>query len=283
MIEADEVETIVGGDKGIKKLLSVSGKTQFSNPQFAKSEERRLAIRQRRVSRKKKGGKNRSKAGAKLAKTHREIRRKREDYQWKVAKQFVSIADANAIEELNVKGMMKRCKPKQDENGKFIENGQAAKSGLSKLITDASWYSLDQKIKHQSNKQGKLCIPVAPNFTSQECSNCHHVDASNRDGEKYICSNCGHVDDADNNAGTNIANKAIGTAQLNKEKVRVVRSEFTPQIRLRRNHQQRLVSLGRRTNQQNKLRQTEKTILNGWVQKYIVESDSLPVALAQGG
>lgn len=176
---------------------------------------------------------------------------------------------------------MKRCRPKQDESGKFTKNGQSAKSQLTRAIADAAWYGLDQKIKHQSKKKGKQSIPVQPHHTSQECPKCHHVDASNRDGEKFICTECGHVDDADNNAGTNIAQKAIRTAQLNRQTVRVVSPEFTPKINVRRNHQQRLVSRGRRTNQRNKLRHAERTVLNGWIQAYAVRLDSKTLALAR--
>lgn len=285
IIAPDDVQTIIGGDKGIKKLLSLSGKTQFINPRFADSEARRMKIRQRRVSRKKKGSKNRVKAAKRVASLHRKIRRRREDYQWKVAKKFVSLADANSVEALNVKGMMKRCKPKKDESGNYIKNGQSAKSGLNRVIADAAWYGLDQKIKAQSIKQGKLHIPVEPQHTSQECQKCHHVDASNRDGEKFVCTNCGHVDDADNNAGSNIAIKAIRTAKLNKT-VRVVSSEFTPQIKVRRYHQHCLVSQGSRKHNGStldRLRHTERQILNGWIQGLICPSDSHSVTLVQDG
>ncbi len=78
-----------------------------------------------------------------------------------------------------------------------------------------------------------------------------------------------------------IAYKAMSTAQLNNQKVRVVSSEFTPQIRLRRYHQQRLVSRGRRTSQQNKLRHAERTVLNRWIQESAVRSDSKTLALAR--
>lgn len=285
IIEPDDVQTIIGGDKGIKKLLSLSGKAQFINPRFADSESRRMKIRQRRISRKKKGSKNRFKAAKRVASLHRKIRRRRDDYHWKVAKKFVSLADANGVEALNVKGMMKRCKPKKDESGNYTKNGQSAKSGLSRSIADAAWYGLDQKIKAQSLKQGKLHIPVKPQHTSQECPKCHHVDASNRDGEKFVCTNCGHVDDADNNAGSNIAVKAIRTAKLNKT-VRVVSSEFTPQIKVRRYHQHCLVSRGSRKHNGStldRLRHTERQFLNGWIQALICSSDSHSVTLVQDG
>ena len=46
-------------------------------------------------------------------------------------------------------------------------------------------------------------------------------------------SKCGYFDDADNNAGSNIGNEGIKIFNLNSSKVRLVRPEFTPQIRLR--------------------------------------------------
>ena len=47
------------------------------------------------------------------------------------------LADLIVFEDLNIKGMSARCKPKQDENGKYIRNGASAKAGLNKAILDA--------------------------------------------------------------------------------------------------------------------------------------------------
>ena len=44
--------------------------------------------------------------------------------------------DTICMENLNVKGMSATCKPRQDENGKYLPNGQSAKSGLNKAILD---------------------------------------------------------------------------------------------------------------------------------------------------
>ena len=244
IISNDKIETVIGGDMGINKLLSTSGKVQYLNPRFKKSESRRLKIRQRRVSRKQKGSKSRKKANIKVARLHQTIARRREDYHQKVGKCFVSQADMNAVEDLNVSGMKKRCKPKVDENGKYVENGQAAKSALNEAISDAAWYQLRQIIAQQSKKQGKKQVVVSPHHTSQECPECHHISADNRDKEKFVCSECGHFDDADNNGGVNIGNKGIKQEMLNSERVRLVRPEFTPQICLRRNHFRGGVSRG---------------------------------------
>lgn len=234
----EEVTTVVGGDMGIKKLLSLPKSTTYENPRFLEREQRRLAIRQRRVSRKQKGSNNRKKAAKKVGKIHSKMADKRNDYQWKVAKSFVEQADMNVLEDLKVSNMKKRCKPKKDEKtGKYLKNGQKAKSKLNKAISDASWYSLRQKIKHQSDKQGKLHVVVSPHHTSQKCSNCNHCAKGNREGEKFICEECGYYSDADNNAALNIANKGIEQEKLNPNKVRVVSSEFTPKINVRSYHQ----------------------------------------------
>lgn len=275
IIPHDQVKTVVGGDMGINKLLSLPGKTTYENPRFLKQEIRRLQIRQRRVSRKQKGSCNRKKAAKRVGKLHAAIARRREDYQWKVAKSFVEQADMNVLEDLKVSNMKKRCKPKQDENGKYLKNGQAAKGALNQAISDAAWYGLRQKIKHQSDKSGKQHIVVSPKHTSQECRKCHHVSKGNRDGEKFICEVCGHFDDADNNAGGNIADKGISQERLNPEKVRVVSPEFTPKILVRRYH--RPLGLMSRGIAQSKARPEKR------IPRKVISSDSHSVALAQDG
>lgn len=45
--------------------------------------------------------------------------------------------DVIFVENLQVTNMTRRCQPKPDEDGKFLANGQAAKSGLNKSFADA--------------------------------------------------------------------------------------------------------------------------------------------------
>lgn len=193
-----EITTITGGDMGIKKLLSLPGTTQFPNPCPLKAKQRVLRIRQRRVSRKKKGSASRRKAANQVAKLHQTVRRQREDNHNKVAKQFVAIADVIAVEDLNNKGMRARCKPKQDPNGLYLSNGQSAKAKLNQALSDAAFGQLRQKVEQQCKKQGKYFVAVPPKFTSVQCPKCQYIDKSNRDGEKFLCCECGHFDDADN-------------------------------------------------------------------------------------
>ena len=222
----EQCQTIQGADVGIKKLVALSDGTMIKNPQFLKASERRLSIRQRRVSRKQKGSNNRAKAAKQLARVHQKIRRQREDYQWKCAKKIASNADITVFEDLNVTGMNSRCKPKLDpETGKYLNNGQKAKAGLNKAISDAAWYSLRKKTEYQAAKLGNLVIEVNPKYSSQECPECHHISKDNRDKEKFICTECGHSDDADTNGALNHAHRGI--QNLGIDSLRVVSPKVT--------------------------------------------------------
>ncbi|MEG4343372.1 hypothetical protein QUB70_08780 [Microcoleus sp. A003_D6] len=50
--------------------------------------------------------------------------------------------------------MMKRCNPVKSETGRFFPNGQSAKRGLNRSISEASWYALTQKIEYVAAKSG---------------------------------------------------------------------------------------------------------------------------------
>ncbi|MEC4817877.1 MAG: transposase [Scytonema sp. PMC 1069.18] len=208
-----EIKSVLGCDLGITKLVHLSDGHQVKNPKFAtnKKVKRRLKIRQRRVNRKIKGSKNRKKAAALVGKLYKKMADKRQAYQWKIAGLIASRkVDAIAIEDLNVSAMLKRCRPKIDEStGRFLKNGQSAKKGLNRSISDASWNELTQKIDYMAVKSGKILIKVNPKHTSQKCNVCGHIDASSRDKEKYICVSCGHMAHADINAAKNIKELAI--------------------------------------------------------------------------
>lgn len=209
-IEDHEIKSAVGIDVGINKLVSLSDGSFVENPRFATSKKtrRQLRIRQRRVNRKVKGSKNRRKAGVEVAKLHKKVADKREAYQWQAATKIVKTADAVVHEDLNIKGMKARCKTKRDGKGRAMPNGQSAKRGLNRSISDAAWGGLFQKIGWLGAKAGKPVLAVNPKFSSQECSACKHVSKANRDGEKFVCEACGHIDHADTQASRTLVKRA---------------------------------------------------------------------------
>ena len=89
-----------------------------------------------------------------------------------------------------------------------MPNGQSAKRGLNRSISDASWGSQFAKIEWVAAKSGKPIIVVNPKHTSQECSNCGHISKANRDGEKFICEECGYTAHADTQAARTILKRA---------------------------------------------------------------------------
>ncbi len=252
-----DIKTVVGIDLGLTKLVHCSDGSQINNPRFGtnKKSKRTLKIRQRRLSRTKKGSKNRKRRVVEVASFHNKNTNRRNAYLWQTANKIVNKADAIAVEDLNIKGMVKRCKPKRCEetgsgNGwdipsnvsleeetdglivqtnqpsvllktstwgsnrstircRFLSNGQAAKKGLNRSILDASWGDLINKIEYMAGKSGKIVLKVDPKYTSQTCSACGCIDASNRDREKFICVDCGYFDHADLQAARNIKNRAI--------------------------------------------------------------------------
>ncbi|MCL6749478.1 transposase [Nostoc sp. CCCryo 231-06] len=238
--EVTPIETVtsaVGIDMGINKLIALSDGSFIENPKFATNQKtrRQLRIRQRRVNRKVKGSKNRRKAGIEVAKLHKKIADKRNNYQWKAAKKIVNTADAIIREDLNIAAMKLRCKPRRIKGrfmrnappgsipvdtfaqssprgcspvADFAPNGQSAKRGLNRSISDASWGNSFSKIDWLAAKSGKPVMTINPRHTSQECSACGHISKLNRDGEKFVCEACGHIDHADTQASRTILRKA---------------------------------------------------------------------------
>ena len=117
--------------------------------------------------------------------------------------------DFIVFEDLNILRMMARCKPKQDESGKYLPNGQSAKSGLNKAIADAAWGSLKQKVKILSERASVLVHEVAARFSSQECSECGHISPTNRHKEEFICEEGRHHADADVDAAKVILRRGL--------------------------------------------------------------------------
>jgi len=210
-----QVKTAVGVDLGINKLLSLSTGETIANPRFYKQMERKRTRLNRSASRKALGSHHRKDAYQRLAKIEQKVTNQREDYQWKIAHNLVRQFDLIVFENINIQGMIARCKPKQDESGKYLHNGQFRKSGLNKALADAAWGSLKQKVKTLSGRTGVLVHEVNPKFTSQECSICGYVSPKNRDKEKFLCEQCNHHADADIDAAKVILNRGLNELDIN--------------------------------------------------------------------
>lgn len=198
---------VVGIDMGVASLVTGSNGEHVGNPGFLKRSADRLADAQRDLSRKKRGSKRRRKAVQRVANLSRHVARQRVDLANKTANDLVADHDLIAHEKLNVKGMVKRVKPKPDPDtpGAFLPNGQAAKSGLNKSIHDAGWSIFLNVLHAKAERAGRTVVGVKAAYTSQTCHECGHCEAGNRVTQaEFACLSCGHRAHADVNAAKNI-------------------------------------------------------------------------------
>jgi len=101
-----------------------------------------------------------------------------------------------------------------------------------------SFYQLQQMIEYKSKKQGVPVFYVEPQYTSQRCSKCGHIENANRKGNLFQCKECGTVENAGANAGFNIAYlHQQGISRFNKERDLLKGSTDTPKEALLDNPQ----------------------------------------------
>ena len=113
-------------------LATSSGETLPSLKPRRKNQAKLDRISKKRNKRKR-GSNSRRKLAKKKAKQHQNIARFRQDFHYKTAHQVVEFgAKFFFHEDLNVEGLTKRNKVKQDDDGTYLPNGQSAKSGLNK-------------------------------------------------------------------------------------------------------------------------------------------------------
>ena len=228
-IELSQVKSAIGADLGIRKLISLSDDTTIPNPKFFRKYERRKAIRARQASRKKKGSKNRAKAYQYLAKIDQKIVNERSDYHWKIANQLCRKAEILIFENLNIKGLLKKCQPKQNENGKYLKNGREAKKALSRLIADCAWGELKLKVKSVAEKLGLHFVEVDPKNSSRQCKKCGYIDKKNRNKERFFCVQCFHLEDADIAASKNLLARGLKQLGISQSQLPSVRRKVTAQ------------------------------------------------------
>ncbi len=203
-----KLNTTVGIDLGIKDFLITSDGKKFKNHDFFKSVMKKLRIQQRSLARKQKESNHYKKQRLDIALLHEHIKNQRQDYLHKISKYLVDNYDTICMEDLNVKGMSATCKPKQDGNGKYLPNGQSAKSGLNKAILDMGWNEFKNMLEYKCEWYGKnLSLIGRFDPSSKTCSSCGSINKElTLKDRKWICGKCGTEHDRDINAAINIRN-----------------------------------------------------------------------------
>lgn len=112
------------------------------NPRFFRKSHGRLKKKQQHLSKRRNKSHRRKRSAQLVGKGHKKVRNQRKDFHHKEARILVDTFETIVFEDLSMHNMVKRPKVKQDENGKYLHNGAAAKGGLNKSILDAGWGAL---------------------------------------------------------------------------------------------------------------------------------------------
>jgi putative transposase len=85
---------------------------------------------------------------------------------------------------------------------------------LAKSISDAAWSLFSHWLEYLGKVYDKTVIAVAPQYTSQDCSNCGDTVLKTLSTRTHICG-CGTILDRDHNAAKNILAKGWKQAGIN--------------------------------------------------------------------
>jgi len=182
----------VGIDLGLNHFAITSDGSKFDNPRWMDRHDKNLKTKQRQLSRKEKGSNNRNKARKKVAKVHNKVTRCREDFLHKLSRKLVDENQVIAVENLNVKGMVKN-------------------HNLARAISQVGWGGFCTMLKYKAEQEGKMYVEVDRFFpSSKTCNVClNQVDSLPLDIRSWTCSNCGTKHDRDINASRNIRDEAL--------------------------------------------------------------------------
>src|SRR5919202_515158 len=199
----------IGIDVGLNHFLTDSTGTTVPNPRHLRKSEKGLRIAQRRVSSKKKGSANHRKAINRLARKHLKVSRQRKDFAIKTALCVVKSSDFIAYEDFQVRNMVKNAHLAQS-----ISDSEALPAERSEhLRASAAWSQFSQWLQYLGKVYGKIVVPVAPQYTSHNCSACGNAVKKSLSVRTHAC-RCGTVLDRDHNAALNILAKALRQAGI---------------------------------------------------------------------
>jgi putative transposase len=200
----------VGIDLGITHFAALSDGEFIESPRHYRKAEKKLKKLQEALSRKKRGSHRRKRTVQTVAKAHRKVRNQRRDFAHQASRKLVNRYQVIVLEELQTKNLVRRPKPKQDEETRqYLPNGAAAKGGLNKSISDAGWGMFTDMLQVKAAWAGRVLAFVDPKYTSQVCSNCGVVTPKTLEERWHSCE-CGCELDRDTNAAKNILKKYAG-------------------------------------------------------------------------
>src|SRR5690606_34451978 len=187
----EKTGAVCGIDLGLKDFAITSDGVKFKNHKYTKQYEKKLAKGQKHLSRKTKGSNSFERQRRKIARLHEKITNSRNDHLHKLSHQLVSNYDIIALEDLNVKGMVKNHK-------------------LAKHIADASWGTFVRFLQYKADWNDKQVVKINRFYpSSKTCCECGWINQDlNLSIIEWTSINC-HVLDRDLNDTMYILNERL--------------------------------------------------------------------------
>ena len=182
----------VGVDLGVKDIAITSDGCKFSNPRWIQKSEKKLKRLNREMARRQRASKRRERTRLRLERQHDRVANQRKDWLHKITTYLVRNNDVIALENLNVRGMVKN-------------------HNLAKAITNVSFGEFNRQIEYKAQMYGKHIYRVDRFFpSSKTCSNCGCVqEKMPLHVREWTCPDCGAHHDRDINAATNLLRQAM--------------------------------------------------------------------------
>lgn len=183
-------QNAIGIDMGVVKTFTLSDGSVIMKPKTDLSKIKRL---QRKLSRQKKGSKEREKTKIQLQKAWKKVSNQRLDFLHKTTTTLVNTYSAIYIEDLKLQKMQ----------SKGLTN-------VNRDMSDNNFSKLKELLKYKTIEKGKHLGLVNPAYTSQTCSACGSVDKKSRLSQaNFVCTSCGTILNSDQNASYNILREGI--------------------------------------------------------------------------
>lgn len=209
---------VAGIDHGLTSLMATDIGEKIKPPKFARKAEGHIRRLNRERDRRRKGSVNRRRTVTRLAKAHRKVRNQRQDFLHKLTRGMVDTFEGFAVEDLNLKGLMK--------------------TRLAKSFADASLGEL-LRMLHYKAEWARREWRVLGRFqrSTGVCPDCGWIGPRLRPGiDTWACDGCGVVHDRDVAAGQVILRdatvvRAAGVARVKREPVSVMRRKRGAAVR----------------------------------------------------
>ena len=190
---------VIGIDRGVAVSAALSTGELLHSPGLMVREKGRLRRLERKLARAKPGSNRRKRVRLSVARLHVRETDRRKDWSEKVSTDIARRFDLIRVESLHIKKMTRSARGTRGNPGRNVHQ----KAGLNREILRSGWGLLVCRLEEKA--PGRV-EKINPQYTSQRCSACGHVDPKSRESQAhFVCTACGFADNADINAARNIA------------------------------------------------------------------------------